>query len=337
MDEITSLLTTTPAPWPVAAGAAIVVVVALEAIYRLLFGVMQRAVASTTNTLDDVLVRRMRIPAQLLVFLAGAHVFTALRGIEHEVTSKIITVTELLLLAYLAIEAFETIVIDYWVVMRKGARFPSVLRGLGLIVLYSVAVVIIVASVTGINLVPLLATSTVITAVLGLAMQDTLGNLFAGIAISLDKPFVVGDWLMVDGMEGRVHSVGWRAVYLETLSRDMVAIPTALVAKVRVQNFSRPTPVTCRNIELLCATDADPIVVEKVVREAAQTIEAIHAAPDLRVWLVAQTPLAQRWIVKVWIDDFGVHDQIESDVMIAMTVALQKHHLSVRPATHAAA
>jgi len=88
--------------------------------------------------------------------------------------------------------------------------------------------------------VPILATSTVVTVVVGLALQDTLGNLFSGLALHAEQPFRLGDWVLVDGIEGLVVHVGWRSVHLRTFSDDIVALPNAVVARARVQNYDHP-------------------------------------------------------------------------------------------------
>ena len=160
----------------------------------------------------------------------------------------------------------------------------------------------------------MLATSTVLTVVLGLALQDTLGNLFSGLALSLGKPFGVGDWIMVDGVEGQVVDMGWRGVHLETFSHDVVVIPNAMVAKTRLQNFSRPAKVTARNCEVLAAPDAAPYVVETAARAACGRLEWVLKEPAPRVWLVQLTPYGQHWVIKVWLEDFAVHDEAESRV-----------------------
>src|SRR5690606_33703516 len=155
----------------------------------------------------------------------------------HPTARKGVLIVELLLAAYLAIEAAETIVLHYWLGERKKVQLPALVRHLILAVLYAVAALSIVGSVTGVDVLPLIATSTVVTVVLGLALQDTLGNLFAGLALHSERPFGVGDWILVDGVEGKVVYVGWRSTRLQTFSDDIVSIPNSVISKARVQNF----------------------------------------------------------------------------------------------------
>lgn len=303
-----------PTSWAVALGTAAVVVALLEVLYRLATRWLHRIAARTQSHLDDVLLRRSRLPAQVLVFLIGGNVLFGLRGFEHDALAQAVAIVELLLVAYLLIEAAETALVDYWLGERKSVRVPPVVRGLGLVVAYTVAVLSVIGTVTGINLAPVLATSTVLTVVLGLALQDTLGNLFSGLALSLGRPFGVGDWIMVDGVEGKVLDMGWRGVHLETFSNDVVVIPNAMVAKTRLQNFSRPEKVTARNCEVVAAPDAAPYVVETAARVACGRLDCVRKEPAPRTWLVQLTPYGQHWVIKVWLEDFANHDEAESRV-----------------------
>jgi hypothetical protein len=79
---------TPPLPWLSALAGAVLVVIALELVYRIGMKALTQAVAKTSTPLDDVLLRRMRLPAQVLVFLAGAHTLFALHGEENAVVSK---------------------------------------------------------------------------------------------------------------------------------------------------------------------------------------------------------------------------------------------------------
>jgi small-conductance mechanosensitive channel len=324
---------TPPTSWPVAIALGLLVVITLELVYRIVFRWLKALTEKTSTHLDDVLVRRMRIPAQVLVFLAGANVLFSARGVENAIVSKAVTLVELLLVAYLIIEAAETALLDFWLGEKRKVQVPNVVRGLALLILYTVAVGIIIGSVTGVNVAPILATSTVITVVLGLALQDTLGNLFSGLALSLDKPFVKGEWILIDTVEGRVEEMGWRAVSLRTFTWDIVVVPNSAISKARVQNFSRPDRVTGRNVDVVVPANTDPAHFEKVARAACAKVQAVMVDPRPKLWLIEMTPLTQRWIIRVWIEDFAHNDDIESDVRRAFVSECLANGLTMPPAS----
>jgi small-conductance mechanosensitive channel len=86
-----------------------------------------------------------------------------------------------------------------------------------------------------------LATSGVLAIVLGLALQNTLGDVLSGLAINIERPFGAGDWIsLANDVSGQVMQVNWRATRLRTWSHDMVVIPNSVVSKGIVTNHSRP-------------------------------------------------------------------------------------------------
>lgn len=318
-----------PVPWPLALAIAVTAWIALELLYRVVFRQVEKLAGLTNTTLDDVLVRRMRLPAHVLVLLISAHVFIALREVDNPTVATAVTLTELLLVAYLVIEAAETALLHYWLGERKGIQVPDVVRHLILVIAYTVAVLSIIGGVTGINVAPLLATSTVLTVVIGLALQETLGNLFAGLAISMDRPFSEGDWILVDGVEGNVVHVGWRATHLQTFTKDIVVIPNSMLGKARLQNFYLPSKIVGRNQEILVALHAAPHAVEAAVAAAVAAVPAIVVTPAHKVWFVATTALFHRYVIRIYLEDFAIHDDVESDFMKALFTELASRQLAL--------
>lgn len=94
----------------------------------------------------------------------------------------------------------------------------------------------------GIHLTPILATSAAVSIILGLALQDTLGNLFAGISLQIDKGFEMDDWveIMVNGQKvvGQVREMTWRATILLGFSGELINIPNRILSQSQVSNFS---------------------------------------------------------------------------------------------------
>ncbi len=87
----------------------------------------------------------------------------------------------------------------------------------------------------------LLTTSAVGAVVVGFALQDTLGNLFAGLAIQIEKPFRVGQWVQFGDREGQVQEITWRATKLRTKDGQFLIVPNSVISKEPVLNYSEPT------------------------------------------------------------------------------------------------
>ena len=106
---------------------------------------------------------------------------------------------------------------------------PSLLKTVLSIVIYVVAFFIIFQQqFPTVQLAPLFTGSTIIGIVVGLALQDTLGNLFAGLALQADQPFVVGDVITIPGRgEGVVETVSWRGVKIRTFQNKLIIVSNA--------------------------------------------------------------------------------------------------------------
>lgn len=312
-----------PVSWIAAVGAALAVLALGVGAYRLLFSALRRLATGTDTQVDDLLLARARLPARALVGLWSLHTLLVLRAVDISAASSVLAVIELLLVAYLVIEAGETLFFDYLLAERRRTPVPALVRHLVLVVLYSAVILSVLSSVTGMNVLPVLATSTVVTVVLGLALQDTLGNLFSGLALHFDQPFRIGDWVLVDGLEGQVVSISWRSTRVRTLTRDIVAVPNSLIARTRVQNYSSPERLTGRNVEILVPLDAAPEAVGRALALAACQVEGVVADPAPKTWLVGMLPFAQRYVIRLWIEEFARHDDIESDLMKALWHALR--------------
>ena len=114
----------------------------------------------------------------------------------------------------------------------------------------------------------LLTTSAVGAVVVGFALQDTLGNLFAGLAIQIEKPFRVGHWISVAGSEGQVQEITWRATKLRTKAGQFLIVPNGTMSKEAILNYSEPTIPTRLEVDIGASYDAPPNVVKEGIAEA---------------------------------------------------------------------
>jgi small-conductance mechanosensitive channel len=109
-------------------------------------------------------------------------------------------------------------------------------------VVYLAAILAIVAYVFDLPIKGLLATSGALAIILGLALQSSLGDVFSGIVLNLEKPYHVGDWIVLDdGVQGTVIETNWRATHILTGNQDVAIIPNSVVAKAKIVNASTPT------------------------------------------------------------------------------------------------
>ena len=119
------------------------------------------------------------------------------------------------------------------------AKVPKLFRDLGRFLLVLIGSAIVLSSVWGADLGGFLTALGVGSLVLGLALQDSLGNIFSGVALLFEQPIRMGDWVQIGESVGEVVEVNWRAVHLQTASQDLIVIPNAELSKGQFTNFNQ--------------------------------------------------------------------------------------------------
>ena len=105
-------------------------------------------------------------------------------------------------------------------------------------VIYVIAIFLIITEL-GINLNGLIAGFGITGLIVTLAAQDTAKNLFGGVVIFLDKPFVVGDWIQFDKYEGTVEDITFRSTRIRTFENSVVNVPNSVLSNTSINNWSR--------------------------------------------------------------------------------------------------
>lgn len=170
---------------------------------------------------------------------------------------------------------------------------------------------------SGVALSSILTTSALLTAVVGFALQDTLGNVVGGLAIQLKRPFKVGDWVSLDGKPenyGRVIEINWRATRLVTNDQVMVVVPNSNIAKSTVVNFSEPSPVVRRTIRVSISYDVPPSRVEEIALRAMRSSPGVLEDPPPECPLAAFGDSGIDYNCRFYIDDFRRRDALVGGV-----------------------
>jgi len=115
--------------------------------------------------------------------------------------------------------------------------------------------------------------------IVGLALQSTLSDVFSGIVLNTTKPYQLDDWISIDGTEGRVTDIDWRATRLQTSQGSMAVIPNSLAAKAKIINFSRPADMFGLSVCLQVSPHARPQTVIEALERAMQGCRPLLAKP----------------------------------------------------------
>jgi small-conductance mechanosensitive channel/CRP-like cAMP-binding protein len=129
-----------------------------------------------------------------------------------------------------------------FVVLGGQPRESKLLQDLLAALIYLAASLAIVADVFDLPVKGLLATSGALAIIIGLALQSSLGDVFSGIVLNIERPYRAGDWIILDDtLQGQVIETNWRATHILTGNQDVAIIPNSVVAKSKLVNCSTPT------------------------------------------------------------------------------------------------
>ncbi len=218
---------------------------------------------------------------------------------------------------------------DIFLVKSKKYRAPRLLKEITTVVLFCIVVVFIIQDTLKIQVTTLLATSALITVVLGLALQETLGNLFAGLALHLDPPYRQGDWIRVADISGRVEEVTWRATKLRTVNNDYIVIPNGQIAKERLVNHSFPELPHASRVNVAVSYDVSPNRVQKVVLDALANIDNVVKDPPPDARLLAYQDFSINYEIKFWYKDFGNIEPTLSAVRKAIWYHFRRNDIEI--------
>jgi small-conductance mechanosensitive channel len=170
-----------------------------------------------------------------------------------------------------------------------------------------------------------LATSGVLAIVLGLALQNTLADVFSGLAINVERPFGAGDWITIpDHVEGQVIEINWRATRIRTSSNDIVVIPNSVIAKAVVTNHRRLNDPHLCTLRIKVDHTVPPTRVIDTLQAAAASSPGI--APDTSpvAYACEFVDSLVAYEICFGVDDFVLIPTVQSEVIKRVADALQR-------------
>lgn len=208
---------------------------------------------------------------------------------------------------------------------------PRIFRDLTQAVVY---VIVLLLTLRGIGVEPgsLLTTSALLTAVIGLALQDTLGNLVSGLALQMQRPFEVGDWIQFEHDEktiGQVTEVNWRATTLLTNDLVEVIVPNGVLARASIRNFTQPSTVSRRSIEVSAPYGVAPKRVHDAILSALPGTPGVLADPAPWVQTKRFADSGVEYVVWFFINDFATRPRIDGAVRDRVWYALQRAAIEI--------
>jgi small-conductance mechanosensitive channel/CRP-like cAMP-binding protein len=189
----------------------------------------------------------------------------------------------------------------------------------------------------GVNLSGIIATSAVVSGVLGLALAPTIGNILGGVALQLDSSLREGDWVRLDGTDAQVRAIRWRHTVFETFDADTLVVPnvTLLSANLRILGRKGGKRVPRRfwvyfNVSL----EHPPERVIQVMEEALQGSPIPHVLPDPKPHALCYDVARENragfgyYAVRYWLADIAMDEPTHSLIRRRVYTAFQRAKIS---------
>lgn len=209
---------------------------------------------------------------------------------------------------------------------RLGQVTPLILkRGLEILV-YTIAGLVIAGKVFEFPLTGLLASGGALALVLGLALQDNIANFFAGVALNIERPFKVGDWISIDGEIGKVTNMTWRTTRIQTLSDNVISVPNKTISDAMVENLSQPSRLFWMDLRIPISSEASPAETEELLVQAALTTEGVEEASAHLQEIDGATA---EYLTSIAIREIELQTELKADALGKILGSLRKANLVV--------
>jgi small-conductance mechanosensitive channel/CRP-like cAMP-binding protein len=187
---------------------------------------------------------------------------------------------------------------------------------------------------SGVNLSGIIATSAVVTVVLGLSLQATLGNVLGGIALQLDDSIHVGDWVqLTSGQQGKIKAIRWRHTVVETRNWDTIIVPNAVLLgeNITILGEREDQPVQHRmwvyfNVDFRFSPEEVINVVEDALQSTPIPNVAAFPPPHCIVYDYSKQggESFANFAIRYWLTDLAADDPTSSAVRVRLYVALKR-------------
>ena len=252
---------------------------------------------------------------------------------------SLIRIPELILwsiLAFLAVRALSTLIFDLLFRIRRGYEAPTLVRNIFSLLAFTGLFVLIFNKIyQEINLGALFTTSAIFGVIIGLALQDTLGNFFAGISLHADRPFQVGDVIVVGPQKhtGVIESITWRAIKIRTFQNHIVLVSNSNAAKEAIEVAPRDN-LNARLVFFGTLYTDSPAKTIHVVREAVRDADNVSEkiTPIVRIRNLGDFSI--EWEIKYWLEDYAKYNDTDALVRQRVWYALRRNGLTFAFPTH---
>jgi len=271
--------------------------------------------------------RTLTLPLVLTAVAGLAHLVATNLGVDESATRWTL-VFLVLALAFLVARGCLLLVFDWVLVRRMGVTPPRLMREVVALLVY-LALAAIILRTMDVEVGGLVTTSAVITVVVGLALQQTLGNLLAGLALAWEQRLKIGTWVEMDGEVGIIEQTGWRSLVARTRLGERVLVPNSDVAAARVTILGSGDYPAVVAVRLGAAYGVPPDAVKEVLFRVATDIPGVLAKPAPKILTSEFADSAVVYECRLWTMTPWCRDDLTDEFLTRAHAALAREGMEI--------
>lgn len=271
--------------------------------------VIVRLTKKTKSQVDDMIVGKTKMPVFWLLVILGLRLSSQI-VFDQPIIFRVLESLGIIIFVLIVARVIN-ILLDSWghlFAKRTKSRVDESLLPLFRKVVNVVFVllgILWVLNTWNINITPYLAGLGIGGLVLGLALQDSLKNIFGGISLILDKSFAVGDKIRLEtGEIGEIIEIGLRSTRLNTYDNEVIVVPNGQMANMRIQNYVQPNPRVRVVVNFGVEYGTKIEKVKKVVLPILKKIKGVSSEPYMDTVFTEMGDFALLFQARFWVDDY---------------------------------
>jgi small-conductance mechanosensitive channel/CRP-like cAMP-binding protein len=220
---------------------------------------------------------------------------------------------------------------DLYFEKRRQTPIPHFLREVFALVIFLVALLLVlsIGYHASAQLKGVVAGSGVAAIILGLAGQNLLSGIIAGVSLQISRPYKVGDWLKVGETFAEVMEINWRSTRLRTNDTIYLDIPNSEIVKTTITNLHYPTELHAMRIRLGIDYNVPPNRVKEVLGAAAQAALNVLPEPKVKVFLVDFADHAVTYEIKYYMGNHQKINETNDSVRTNVWYALKRQRINI--------
>ena len=321
---------------------SIIILIVFYALSQALVFIFQKVLLKfakkTKTVVDDLIVNKTNKPLSLILILIGLR----LAIIPHALNPKILNIIQngistliVVIVTYIVILIFDIIITNWG---KKFAEKTESKIDDEVVVLFqrfsrifiSFIGIIFVLGLWGVQVAPLLASLGIAGVAVAFALQNTLGNIFGGISLIVDRSLTVDDYIKLDdGTEGFVMDIGLRSTKVRSKDGDLIILPNGKLADSKIYNYHKPMPTTRVTVDFGVKYGSDVEKVKKLAINEIKNIKTILKEPAPSVIFDELGDFALKFKAFFWVSSIEKKIEAKEAAVTAIYNTLNKNKIEI--------